>query len=180
MCGKSLTLAVVLAALLPLAACGIDVREDQRGDQTEVDISTPLGDMVVRTNGETPATGLPVYPGAQPLRDDEPESANVAIGSPFFGVNVAVARFASDAAPTAILEYYKNEMKAYGEVTECQGNIDFRRRGGAQVPVCRERGRSRERQLVVGTEERHRIVSVKPRGGGSEFAVVSIETRSRG
>jgi hypothetical protein len=28
---------------------------------------------------------------------------------------------------------------------------------------------------VVGTEERHRIVTVKPRGQSSEFALVSIQ-----
>jgi len=30
---------------------------------------------------------------------------------------------------------------------------------------------------VTGTEERQRVVSVKPRGSGSEFAVVHVETR---
>lgn len=31
-------------------------------------------------------------------------------------------------------------------------------------------------QLAVGTEERHHLVVVKPRGTGSEFAVVFVQT----
>jgi hypothetical protein len=45
--------------------------------------------------------------------------------------------------------------------------------------VCKEDLASRETQLVAGTEDSHRLVSVKPRGNGSEFAVVSIQIDER-
>jgi hypothetical protein len=32
-------------------------------------------------------------------------------------------------------------------------------------------------QLATGTEDDQRIVAVKPRGNGSEFAVVHVQTR---
>jgi hypothetical protein len=172
----ALALALTPAVVL-LAGCGIDVQEQEYGDRKRVDIRTAVGDMTVNTNVDAPATGLPVYPGARPLQDgDEPRTANVSIGSSLFDLNVAAARFESDAAPQQVIDYYRKEMAVYGAVTECRGDVDFKGRGGERRPVCRER-RSREIQLVAGTEERHRLVSVKPRRGGSEFSVVYIATR---
>ena len=175
---------VLAAALLPsivlLGGCAVDVHEEQRGDQKLVDIRTPVGAMTVNTNVEAPATGLPVYPGARPLQDgDDPRSANVSIGSSLFDLSVVAAKFESDDAPDRIIEFYRREMATYGAVTECRGDIDFKGGPGAQRPVCRGRG-SREIQLVAGTSERHRLVSIKPRRGGSEFAVVYIQTRGEG
>ena len=52
-----LTLALVFSALLPLAACGIDVQDAEQGKK--VDIRSPLGSVNVRTDVENPDTGLP-------------------------------------------------------------------------------------------------------------------------
>src|SRR5687767_14624539 len=176
---RLLSLALVPAVVL-LAGCGIDVHEQERGDQKRVEIRSVVGDMTVNTNVDAPATGLPVYPGAHPLDDgDEPRSANVSIGSSLFDLKVEAGKFESGDPPQQVVDYYRKEMAAYGAVTECRGDIDFKGPKSDRRPVCRERG-SRQIQLVAGTEERHRLVSVKPRRGGSEFAVVYIETRSEG
>jgi hypothetical protein len=175
-----LTLATAVAGAVVLTACSIDVREEARDvNKKEVDIRTPMGEMSVRTGLDAPDTGLAVYPGARPLRDGrEPESANVSIGSGRFGLKITATQFESEADPSAVLAHYRDAMHAYGDVMECQGDIDFRRRRGEERPVCRRRRFSRETQLVVGTESRHRLVAVKPRGRGSEFSVVYIQTQS--
>jgi hypothetical protein len=97
----------------------------------------------------------------------------VTVGNSAFGVKVAAVNFESDDSPDAILNYYKDALRAHGPVTECRGNIDFRRSG----LVCRKSYFSRTTQLAVGTEERHRLVSVKPRGSGTEYSVVYVQTR---
>ncbi len=171
-----LTLAWVFSALLPLAACGVDVQDAEQGKNVE--IKSPVGDLSVRTDVKNPDTGLPVYPGAQPLRHDrEPESADVNISSKWFGVKVIAANYESDDTQDKILDFYRQEMKAFGAVTECRGDVDFQGGPGARRPVCKERPSSRDVQLVTGTEERQRVVSVKPRGNGSEFALIYVNTR---
>ena len=167
-------LAAILAAVLPLAACTVDVRDEESGGKAEVDIRTPVGALSVRTDVGAPDTGLRLYPGATPRRDrdDDPQSADVSIGGAWFGVKVVAANFESRDEPGEIVDFYRDEMKAYGAVTECRGDIDHRR--GRMV--CQEDASSRDIQLAVGTEERQRIVSVKPRGSGSEFALVYIRT----
>jgi hypothetical protein len=174
---KSLTaLAFVVALALPITACDIDVRKDQSNGKADVDIKTPVGNVNVRTNIETPDTGLAVYPGAQPLRDeDEPESADVRVGNSMFGVKVLAAKFESRDGQDKIIDFYRNELRAHGDVTECRGDVDYRR-GRA---VCREKPFERDLQLVAGPEDRQHIVSVKPRGDGTEFALVYIQTRGK-
>lgn len=172
----ALTLALAASALVSVIGCGIDVHEAERGKNVE--IKSVLGDVSVRTNVTNPDTGLPVYPGAQPLREHgEHESANVNVASRWFGVKVVAANYESDDAQDKILEFYRREIKTYGPVTECRGEVDFRGGAGNRRAVCREDPSSHDVQLVAGTEERQRVVAVKPRGTGSEFSLVYVNTR---
>jgi hypothetical protein len=172
----ALTLALAAPALVSVIGCGIDVHEAERGKS--VDIKSVLGDVSVRTNVTNPDTGLRVYPGAQPRREHgEHESANVNIASRWFGVRVVAANYESDDAQDKILEFYRREMKTYAPVTECRGEVDFRGGAGNRRAVCKEDPSSDDVQLVAGTEERQRVVAVKPRGTGSEFSLVYVNTR---
>jgi hypothetical protein len=175
-----LTVAAVFAAMT-FTACSVDVREGGSG-RKQVDIATPVGDLSVRTSDENPDVGLPVYPGARSSRDgdDGPENADVRIAGPAFGLKVRAASYESGDAQERVLEYYRREMAKLGEVTECRGEIDFKGRRDERRPVCEERSFSREGQLVVGSAHDHRMVSVKPRGQGSEIALVHIESSHEG
>jgi hypothetical protein len=162
-----------IGSCLALAACSVSVDHDQYNSRADVQIRTPVGHVFVKT-GELPDTGLAIYPGSVPVRQHrEAETANVSVGNSLFGVKVAAANFASDASPDAIVEYYRQAMRGLGQVTECRGNINFR----GDRPVCRSKlfSSSRTTQLAVGTEERHRLVSVKRRGNGSEYSVVYVQ-----
>jgi hypothetical protein len=174
---RPLTLALVFSSVLPFAACGVDVHEVGTGKN--VDIKSPMGSVSVRTDVDNPNTGLRVYPGARPLRDsDDPESANVNVSSRWFDVRVVAAKYASPDDQDKILEFYRKEMRTYGAVTECRGEVDFRGRTHERRAVCQERPLSRDVQLVTGTEDRQRVVAVKPRGTGSEFSLVYVNTRN--
>jgi hypothetical protein len=160
-----------------LAACTI-VREEADGQTSRVDIASPVGALAARTGENTGNTGLPIYPGArlsQDGRDGDSERADVAIGTPWFGLNVAAAEYQSDDSAEQVLTFYREQMKPFGTVTECRGEVDFRN----DRPVCRSQPTSDDVQLLAGTEARHRIVSVKPRGTGSEFALVAIQIGTR-
>jgi hypothetical protein len=174
----SLTTAAALVAMaLPIAACNIDIRKHESDGKANVDITTPVGNVSVRTNVERAETGLAVYPGATPLRDDDdPESADVNVGNSMFGVKVIAAKFESPDEQEKIVDFYRNELKAYGEVTECRGNVDFRGPRGARRPVCREKSHD-HLQLVAGPEDQQHIVLVKPRDDGTEFGLVHVQLR---
>lgn len=163
---------------LALAGCDVDVHERDGGKN--VDLRSALGDVSVRTTEGGSATGLPVYPGARLLHDEdeEPASVDVSVASSYFGMQVAAAKFESDAEPRAIVDFYKDKLSAYGAVVECRGDIDFE--GNPGRPVCKEEPAATEIQLVAGErEENHRRVAVKPRGTGSEFALVRVKVDER-
>jgi hypothetical protein len=174
--GMQHTLLIATLSLLPLtAACGISVDKDEDGRNKKVSISTPVGKVQVNADADTPPdTGLPVHAGARAVRDDDHENANVNIEGGFFGVKVAVARYEDTADRQAILDFYKKELAKFGTVSECQGDLDFKNHRGE--PRCKPRSRD-EVQLGAGTDDDNHIVSVKPRGSGSEFTLIHVQTR---
>jgi hypothetical protein len=172
----AIAIAGVLTGFLLASACAV-VREEEDGQTTRVAISTPVGDLAARIGDNKGDTGLPVYPGAQLSRDGadgDPEGANVAIGTPWFGLRVIAAEYESGESPERIRNFYRDRLKPFGAVTECRGDVNFRH----GHPECRSQPGSEAISFLVGTEERHRIVSVKPRGSGTEFALVSIQMGS--
>jgi len=174
-----LALVALGAALVSFAACSVDVQKTDGPGGKTVDVRTPVGDVSVRTDKDAPDIGMPIYPGSRPSqsRHDEPENADVNITSSIFGLQVRAAKYDSDDAQDTVVEYYRKEMRTFGEVTVCRGEVDFKGRDGAKRPVCKEKPFSKDIHLVTGTEEHQRIVGVKPRGEGSEIALVRLDMR---
>lgn len=168
---------LVVLGLLPITAgCGISVDEDEGGRNKKVNITSPMGKLSVNADSDTPPdTGLAVHAGARAITGEDHENANVNIDGGFFGLNVAVARYEDTASTDAILDYYKKELARFGTVTQCHGNLDFK--DSLAAPRCKERSRN-EIQLGAGRESDNHIVSIKPRGTGTEFTLIHVKTRS--
>jgi hypothetical protein len=168
------TLGVVLAAALLAGLGGCTIQKKGEGGNKKVDIETPIGSLHVNTQVDPKDTGMAVYPGATRAEEaDSTHAANLSIDSSLFGAKVVAIKYRSDDPPDKLLDFYRKQLKAYGEVTECHGSISFER-GNMR---CHETGSRNETNLVTGTEERHHVVSVKPEGKGSKFALVYIQTR---
>jgi hypothetical protein len=167
----------VVLGLLPMTAgCGISVDEDAGGRNKKVNITSPMGKLSVDADSDTPPdTGLTVHAGASALENEDHENADVNIDGGFFGLRVAVARYEDTASTDAIVDYYTKELAKFGTVTQCRGNLDFK--DSLAAPRCKERSRD-EIQLGAGRESDNHIVSIKPRGNGSEFTLIHVKTRS--
>jgi hypothetical protein len=164
--------AVLVPVYLGLAACSVEVDKDDQGDKAHVEVTTPVGDVSVHAL-ETPDTGLAVYPGARAVRnEDGNEAADVNVHVPFVHVHVVGAKYESDDAPDQVLAFYRGEMRKFGEVVECTGDIDFKH----DLMTCRHRLGRRETTLGVGSEGRHRVVAVKPAGSGTRLSIAYIDT----
>lgn len=175
--GAAAATAAVL--LLGLSACSMTV--DKKGEGTKkdnVDIQTPFGGLKVRTEVDPKDIGLPVYAGARRAPDDshDTSSANVTLGVPGFGMKVIAAKFESDDSSDKVVEFYRKELKTYGSVTECRGDISLEGEPGSQHIVCREAAlREGKFALAAGSGSSHRIVSVEPLAKGCKFALVYLE-----
>lgn len=177
--------AAALLSLGALCGCSVSTHENQNGKKNDVDIKSPFGSLSVR-EGHTDVkdTGLPGYPGARLKKDqddDEGNNANVNISSPLFGLKVAAVKYESDDAPDKVLSFYRKEMGKYGQVVDCTGGfgLNFRGHRDKDAPVScdgHDSGHEYREELKVGTESNQRILAIKPRGSGSEFAVVYVRT----
>jgi len=165
--------AFVVVSLLLAGLSGCKVQKQGEGANKKVDIETPVGSLHVNTQVDPKDTGLDVYPGATPAGDEEKKhAATVAIDSSLFGAKVVAIKYHSDDPPDKLLDFYRKQLKAYGDVTECHGSVSFVH--GRMI--CKDGSRD-ETNLVSGTEDHHRVVSVKRDGSGSRFALVYVQTR---
>ena len=166
-------LIILLATLFLLAlVSGCKVQKKGEGANKKVDIETPVGSFHVNTQVDPKDTGIAVYPGAIRAEDEEGKhAAHLSIDSSVFGAKVVAIKYRSDDSPDRLLEFYRKELRRYGEISECHGSVTFVH-GNMQ---CNNGGG--ETNLVTGTEERHHIVSVKPYGSGSKFALLYVQTR---
>lgn len=179
------TLSAAAIAAVLLAGCVVSTHKDrnEKGENKDVDIRTPLGSLSVRKTVDAKETGLSLYPGATAKHDDEHDGgANVNISSSLFGVKVVAVKFQSDDPPEKVVSFYRKEMGRYGKVVECSGgfNLNFHPREkhdkDAEV-TCNSSDHSDhgyKQELKVGTENNQRIMAVKPSGKGSEFALVYV------
>ena len=168
-----LSRAALVIAVLPLAACSIDVTKHDSGRSADVDIRTPTGTLAVRTSVPPDGTGLAVYPNAWPAREHgHDESADVDIDTAWFGVKVVAAKFESDDEPAKVVAFYRDQMTRYAPFVECRGRVRWHRN---DRPTCHH-GSSGAVELAAGVEKRKRMVVVKPQRGGTEFSLVYVST----
>jgi hypothetical protein len=121
--------AIGLVAGLALAAgvtgCfRVHVEKDANGQDKNVQVDTPFGGVHVNTDQTTASDlGLPLYPGAQAIRDnDKHESADVHIGFGEWQLRVRAVSYASPDTKEQVMAFYKKALGRYGEVLTCQGN----------------------------------------------------------
>ena len=172
--------AMVVCGALMIAGCKIS--EQGHGDDKKVSIEAPGASVKVDTGISANDSGIPVYPGAQAKQSsgDDKSRAHVNLDMPFLKVKVVALKFTSDDAPEKIVAFYRSKLGSYGTVLECKGRGDdvaLGSRHGMESPVTcgKERGHPGEISLKVGTEGNQHLVSVKPKGKGSEFDLVYIQ-----
>ena len=188
---SGLVLAAAFVALLVLAACSVNVKKDKSGEEKKVDIETPLGGIHVSKNADVRDVGLSVYPGARLKEKEEnggEKSANVNFSALGFGLKVVAVEYESDDPPAKLIAYYKDQLKKYGKVLECHTSAhggDMNVHAGehdsheSQELRCEGDSSGKNVELKVGTEDNQHIVSVEPKGKGSEFALVYVQTHGK-
>lgn len=180
---------ILLAALMFVSGCSINVKDKKESGDSKVDIKTPIGDLHVNEGADVRDTGLSLYPGAKPAPKepgDDKKSANVNLSFGGFGLKVVAAEFVSDDTSDKVLDYYNKQLQHFGKPIECHGkwnggdvNVNTNDNSGLSKPVsCRNSSGSESTELKVGTEGNQHIVAVKNNGKGTRFALVYVRMRT--
>lgn len=185
-CRFASTLAVGLG-IVALAACSINVRKQKDGQDKQVDINTPMGGIHVSKDVNPEDVGIAIYPGAKLKQKDfngENKSANVNISGFGYGLKVVALEYESDASPAKVVDYYKDQLKKYGDVLVCHTNhldvnADVKELNKGSDQLTCEGAAGVNVELKVGTKENQHIVAVEPEGTGSSFSLVFVRTHGK-
>ena len=171
-----------------LAGCRVDTKKD--GEHKDVRIATPFGGLQVTTNPELVLReiGLAAYPGAvQDQKGKDQNSAadvNMNVGS--FNLRVKAVSYRTDDSPDKVKEYYRDQLKRYGDVIECRNNVAVGTpthtfegltcdtKEGGHITVQDHPGKH-ELELKSGSPQHQRIVSIDADGDGTKFGLVVLD-----
>jgi hypothetical protein len=113
-----------LALAAGLSGCfRVHVDKDSKGDDKNVQVDTPFGGVHVNTNQISASDlGLPVYPGAKQVADDDKhKSADVHIGFGEWELRVRAVTYATEDSQDKVAQFYRKALTRYGDVIVCQG-----------------------------------------------------------
>lgn len=119
------TLAALAALLMAgLAGCRVRVDKNDAGKEKKVQVDTPFGGVHVNTDQTTAADlGLPAYPGATAVKDDDDNgSADVHMGFGKWQLRVRVVSFETPDAQQKVSDFYKQALGHYGAVLTCRND----------------------------------------------------------
>ena len=111
-----------LALVFGMTGCRIHVDKGANGEDKNVQVDTPFGGIHVNSDQTTAADlGLPVYPGAQIVKDkDNDKSADVHMGFGEWELRVKVVNYSAPDNEDKVVAFYKKALTRYGDVIACQ------------------------------------------------------------
>jgi len=198
MVGNRMRMGTALLGGLALAAgiCGcfrVHVDKDANGEDKNVQVDTPFGGVHVNTDQTSAADlGLPVYPGAQPIKgDDKHKSADVHLGFGEWELRVRAVSYGSPDSQDKVTEFYKKALAKYGDVITCQGHsVVGTPVATSQGLTCADDGNTANvkidhkdygtsddsLELKAGSKRHQHIVGFEnPEDGQTKFALVVLD-----
>ena len=184
---------LVLAA--GAVGCRVHVDKDASGQEKTVQVDTPFGGVHVNTDQVSASDlGLPVYPGAEPVRgDDKHKSADVHLGFGEWQLRVRAVTYGTSDSQEQVTAFYKKALGRYGDVLTCQekspvGTPTITSEGltcaddgkGNNVKIDDSDFGSHEGlQLKAGSKRHQHIVGFEhPKDGKTLFALVALDLPS--
>lgn len=190
--GKTSGLLAGLVVLVTIAGCRVQVDKGANGEDKNVKVDTPFGGIHVNTNQTTAADlGLPVYPGAQTVSDDDKhKSADVHLGFGEWELRVRAVSYASSDSQDKVLAFYKKALARYGDVITCQNNAPVGTPVATSEGLTCDENKSPKVQidqgdyslnkgsleLKAGSKRHQHIVGFEsPKDGQTRFALVALD-----
>lgn len=184
---RTTELLVAAGLLAILAACSVDVQKEKNGQDKQVDVRTPMGNIHVSKDANPDDVGIPVYPGSHLKEKDsngDDKSANVNISGFGYALKVVALEYESNDAPEKVVSYYKDRLNKYGKVLTCHTthmdlNTDVKNHDDGPHELTCEGSNGVTVELKVGTKENQHIVAVEPEGSGSKISLVYVRTHGK-
>jgi len=187
---RVLAVTACVVAGLAMAGCRIHVDKDSKGEEKNVQVDTPFGGVHVNTD-QTSAQdmGLPVYPGAEQVKDDDNhKSADVHLGFGEWQLRVKAVSYQTADSREKVEAFYKKAMGRFGDVITCDGNTPVGKPAVTQEGLtCNDDGKGDKvninnndwkggRSLKAGSKRHQHIVGFEePKHDQTRFALVLLD-----
>ncbi len=186
----------LLAASLALAAgaagCRVHVDKGANGEDKTVQVDTPFGGVHVNTDQVSASDlGLPVYPGAAQVKnDDKHKSADVHLGFGEWQLRVRAVNYETSDSKEQVAAFYKKALGRYGDVLTCENKVPVGSPTatgegltcsddgkGSHVKIDNDDFGSKEGlQLKAGSKRHQHIVGFEhAKDGKTMFALVALD-----
>jgi hypothetical protein len=187
-------LLAALALVAGMTGCfRVHVDKDANGEDKNVQVDTPFGGVHVNTNQTSAADlGLPAYPGAKQVADDDKhKSADVHLGFGEWELRVRAVSYSTSDTQDQVAAFYKKAMGRYGDVITCQGHVAVGTPATtSQGLTCADDGNNAHvkidsndygtgngsLELKAGSKRHQHIVGFEdPKDGQTRFAMVALD-----
>lgn len=179
-----------------MAGCRVNVEKGANGEDKKVQVETPFGGIRVNTGQTTAAdVGLPAYPGAQlVIDDDNHKSADVRMGFGDWEMHVQVASYSTGDSEDKVEAFYRKALGSYGDVIACRNGAPVGNETKTdQGLTCSEHGHRNVTfndhghnygyrpehgglELKAGSERHQHIVALQnAQSGQTRFTLVALE-----
>lgn len=187
---RALILPLGLALTATVVGCRVNVQKDANGQEKTVQVDTPFGGVHVNTDQTTAADlGMPVYPGAQIVQDnDKDKSADVHMGFGDWELRVRAVNYATTDSKEQVTAFYKKALGRYGDVIICQGNapvgtptatsegLTCSENKGGNVKIDNKGYGSGNFELKAGSRRHQHVVGFEDAGSGkTKFVLVALD-----
>ena len=188
----AISLLAGLALASGLAGCRVHVDKGANGEDKTVQVDTPFGGIHVNTDQTTASDlGLPMYPGAQQVMDnDKHKSADVHLGFGEWELRVRAVSYATPDSQEKVTAFYKKALGRYGNVITCEGNSPVgtpattseglsckdEKNGNVKIDQGDYEVGKGNLELKAGSKRHQHIVGFEqPRDGKTRFALVALD-----
>lgn len=186
-----LAVAMIVAGL---SGCRVKVDKDRNGEEKTVQVDTPFGGVHVNTDQTTASDlGLPAYPGAEMVKDDDKhQSADVHLGFGEWQLRVRAVSYATADPQDKVAAFYKQALSHYGDVLTCKdhepvGSPRITSQGltceddekGTKIEINGHKNgvvHGSDLELKAGSKRHQHIVGFEDsKGGKTRFALVALD-----
>jgi hypothetical protein len=184
---------VLAVTVFAFSGCRVQVDKDSKGKEKTVHVDTPFGGVHINTDQTTAADlGLPAYPGAHAITDDEKhKSADVHLGFGEWQIRVKAVSYGTSDSRDKVAAFYKKALGRYGDVLTCQGDSAVGTPTTTREGLsCSDQGAKghvhidsddfkRSFELKAGSKHHQHIVGFEDNDGPeTRFALVAIDLPS--
>ena len=168
-----------IALVAPLALTQNTTKPE---DKQEKSRSSKSAGFVFSEDATAKDVGLPIYPGAQRLKDsDESAALQMGLWGGSSGFKLVVLKLESDDPAETIVAFYRKALSRYGKVLDCSNPSAKQESSdsghGNRIDCENDRPTAGSFALKAGTKQSQHIVGVEPDGKRTKISLVYVWTR---